>query len=113
MIGFKLMRSMRDGYAPLFINQRYRYQRMTWYETQDTGKKPGYAHRPYFHVCLHPWAPHLTRRPERVWVEVEYADAIPMIRPQHQGGHWVLAQWIRIIREMQEESHARKAQHGQ
>jgi len=112
MRGYKLMRRMSDGYAPLFINQRHRYELGTWYEAQDTGKKPGYAHRPFFHVCLQPWAPHIAARPGRVWIEVEYSNATSFLRPEHQGGEWVLAQWIRPIRELTEDTHGREAQPG-
>lgn len=104
MRGYKLMRRMSDGYAPLFINRRHRYQLDTWYEAQDTGKKPGYAYRPFFHVCLRPWAPHIATKPDRSWVEVEYEDALPLTRPETQGGEWILARWIRPIRELEKEA---------
>jgi len=63
----------------------------------------GYAVRKGWHCTLKPVAPHLTTK-GRVWVQVEVDDIQYYNRPESQGGTWVLAQKMKIIKEIQ---HAR------
>ena len=65
MIGYKLFRKMRDGYAPLFINKRLRLREGVIYTMEDHPTK-GYAHRPGWHICSTPFAPHLRQGGDRV-----------------------------------------------
>lgn len=104
MRAFKLFRKMSDGsLAPLFINKRQRIQPGEWLEAEDH-PTPGFAHRPGWHATLQPHAPHLVLNPKagrpRVWCEIEIQDYATYNRPESQGGAWVLAKRIKVIREM-------------
>jgi len=48
---------------------------------------------------LKPIAPHLSEK-DRVWVEVEVEDVEYYNRPESQGGTWVLAQKMKVIKEL-------------
>lgn len=99
MIGYKLFRKRKDGsYGPLFINRKLRIEPSVWYEMEDHPTK-GYAHRPGWHVCKKPIAPHLKLTKDRVWCVVECHEFSTIKRPEAQGGEWVLASDLRIIRE--------------
>jgi len=100
IIGYKLMRKMSDGYAPLFINKRQRLHTGVTYEALDIPTK-GYAHRPGWHACVNPSAPHLSEN-GRVWVRVRLWDVQTMNRPVSQGGEWYLAGKLQIVCEMLE-----------
>jgi len=104
MNAYKLIRKMKDGsYSPLFINKKSRIPVGEWLEA---GYHPtnGFAGRQGWHCTLKPIAPHLKENPKhgmkRVWVEVEVEDTVLYDRPESQGGTWVLAQWMKIIREI-------------
>jgi len=100
MRAYKLFRKMKDGtLAPLFINKTQRLEIGEWYQAEDHPTK-GYKHRPGWHSCSLPNAPHLSER-DRVWCEVEI-DARPEIlkRPATQGGTWYLSNHLRIIKEL-------------
>ena len=51
-----------------------------------------------------PLAPHLSIKlangEQRVWVECEVEDYVTYNRPESQGGTWVLAQKMKIVREL-------------
>jgi len=55
--------------------------------------------RPYFHCTENPTAPHLTLK-NRVWCKVEVEDYVEMIRPEKQGGKWILAKRIKLIEKL-------------
>ena len=101
MIAFKLFKQRRDGsLGPLFINARLRIPVGEWMEAEDHPTK-GFAHRPGWHCCVRPEAPHLTLTPKhgprRVWAKVEVEDTTTYDRPESQGGSWVLAQRLRVL----------------
>jgi len=99
MRGYKLLRKMKDGsLAPLFINKKSRTPIGVWMDAEDHPTK-GFAHRKGWHCTLKPEAPHLSTK-ERVWVEVEMKDTELYNRPESQGGTWVLAQRMKIIKEL-------------
>ena len=98
MIGYKLFRKMRDGYAPLFINKRLRLREGVIYTMEDHPTK-GYAHRPGWHVCSKPIAPHLRQGGDRVWCLVDFSRIATIERPLSQGGIWYLGSHMMIIRE--------------
>lgn len=99
-IGWKLFRRRKDGtLGPLFINKRQVIEVGKTYRAEDVPTK-GYARRPGWHLAPEPHAPHLSLR-DRVWAKVEYGEHYLFIRPRHQGGHWIIANWIRVI-EVQE-----------
>ena len=91
MIAYKLMRKMKDGYAPLFINKRMRLQKGKYYKAENHPTK-GFAERFGWHCTLKPEAPHLKEDIDnRVWVKVRiHRDIQYYARPESQGGTWVL-----------------------
>ena len=90
---------MKDGsLAPLFINKKSRLPIGQWLEAEYKPTK-GYMPRKGWHCTLIPYAPHLSQK-NRVWVEVEVQDYEELVRPESQGGSWVLAQEMKIVREL-------------
>lgn len=99
MKAYKLIRKMKDGsLSPLFINQKSRIPIGVWMDAELHPKK-GFAVRKGWHCTLEPKAPHLSEK-DRVWVEVEIEDFEYYDRPESQGGTWVLAQRMRVIKEI-------------
>lgn len=98
-MGYKLFRKRRDGtYAPLFINKRQKLEKHVWYPHEDHPTK-GYAHRPGWHICSKPYAPHLSTK-GRVWCLVAFKHMATVQRPECQGGTWYLGSSIRILEEL-------------
>jgi len=99
MIAYKLIRKMKDGsLSPLFINQKSRIDIGIWLNAELHPKK-GFTIRKGWHCTLEPKAPHLSKK-NRVWVQVELDDYEYHPRPESQGGMWVLAQKMKVIREV-------------
>lgn len=101
MIGFKLVRKMKDGsLRPLFIERTRELPVGVWLEANDVPTK-GYKHRPGWHILEEPYAPHLSKR-GRVWVVVEFESYGSSVhfRPYSQGGTWYTARRMRIIGEV-------------
>ena len=99
MIAYKLIRKLKDGtLSPLFINKRSRIPLDVWLDAEEHQTK-GYAFRKGWHCTLKPIAPHLSTK-DRVWIEVEIEDWETYQRPESQGGTWVLAQRMKVIREL-------------
>lgn len=101
MIAYKLFKLRANGtLGPLFINARQVVPIGVWLEAEDHPTK-GFAHRPGWHCCLRPEAPHLALRPKggprRVWAKVEVEGTTTYDRPESQGGSWVLARRLRVI----------------
>lgn len=99
MIAYKLVRKLKnDELSPLFIDKRSRIPIGEW---MVAGEHPtrGFAVRKGFHCTLEPNAPHLSKK-DRVWVEVEVEDFEYYNRPKSQGGVWVLAQRMKVNREL-------------
>lgn len=95
MKGFKLFRQRKDGtLSPLFINRKQVIEIGVEYFSEDHPTK-GFKHRPYWHICDRPIAPHLSMElktgEKRIWAEVEFEDYTEMPRPPSQGGTWYLA----------------------
>lgn len=96
---FKLLRKLKDGtLSPLFINQKARLPLDTWMAAESHPTK-GFAYRPGWHCTLYPTAPHLSTK-NRVWCEVEVEDFKVFSRPVNQGGVWILANNMKIIKEL-------------
>src|SRR6056297_1885051 len=96
---YKLVRKMKDGtLSSLFINQKDRLPVNKWLKAECCPKK-GFAVRKGWHCTLKPDAPHLSKK-DRVWVEAEVKDFTYFNRPDSQGGVWVLAQNIKILKEL-------------
>jgi len=97
---YKLIRQMKDGLSPLFINKKSRIPMGEWLEAECHPTK-GFAVREGWHCLLKPEAPHLSTKgnfKNRIWVEVEVKDFEYYDRPESQGGKWVLAQHMKIIK---------------
>ena len=64
----------------------------------------GFAIRKGWHCCFVPLAPHLSIKlangEQRVWVECEVEDYATYNRPESQGGTWILAQKMKVVREL-------------
>ena len=99
MKAYKLIRKMKDGsLSPLFINKKSRIPVGEWLMAESHPTN-GFAFRKGWHCTLEPIAPHLSTN-GRVWVEVEIEDFEYYNRPESQGGTWVLAQRMRVVREL-------------
>jgi hypothetical protein len=99
MVAYKLIRKLKDGsLSPLFINKKSRIPVGVWMDAEYHPTK-GYSGRKGWHCTLKPNAPHLSEK-NRVWVEVEIGDFEYYNRPESQGGTWVLAQRMKIIKEL-------------
>lgn len=99
MKAYKLVRKMKDGsLSPLFINKKFRTPIGVWLNAELHPTR-GFAVRKGWHCTLKPIAPHLSTK-NRVWVEVEVDDYEYYNRPESQGGTWVLAQRMKVIKEL-------------
>lgn len=102
---YKLFKLRSDGtLGPLFINARLRIPINQWMPAEDHPTK-GFAHRPGWHCTLKPLAPHLALHPKgrtvRVWALCEARGLKRFERPQSQGGTWVLAQELKVVRTLE------------
>ena len=98
---WKLFKLRRNGtLGPLFINARQVVPVGEWLEAEDHPTK-GFAHRPGWHACFQPVAPHLSENPKsgprRVWARCEAEGLTTYDRPESQGGAWVLARRLRVL----------------
>lgn len=99
---YKLVRQKRDGsLGSLFIGRKNDLIIGEWLKAEQIPTK-GFAFRPGWHCTLQKNAPHLKMKPkndvQRVWIEVEVRDYEYYDRPESQGGVWVLAQEMRVLR---------------
>lgn len=106
MRAYKLLRKLSDGNLyPLFIHKTYSTPINEWMQAECYPTK-GFAVRCGWHCCFRPFAPHLSMKlangEQRVWVECEVEDWTSYNRPESQGGSWILAQKMKIIRELTE-----------
>jgi hypothetical protein len=104
MKAYKLLRKRKDGsLGPLFINARQRIPHGEWLQAEAHRRK-GFAFRPGWHCAVQPEAPHLNLElasgETRVWCEVEIDQFTEYARPANQGGKWLLAERMRLIREL-------------
>jgi len=104
LIAYKLFRLTKDNkLAPLFINRKLRIPVGVWMEAEFHPTK-GFSERQGFHLCLTPSAPHLKEVLKsgevRVWCQVEIEDYKYHERPESQGGMWVLAQKMKVIKQL-------------
>jgi len=96
---YKLLRLRKNGeLASPFINRRPALPLGVWLQAFDFRTK-GFAHRPGWHCCHAPEAPHIGMA-GRVWAEVVIRDYYHFQRPKNQGGLWFIAEWMRIERVM-------------
>ena len=100
---YKLLRLRKDGtLGPLFVGRGLVIEPGREYVASSTLPHPGLAHRPGFHCCAEPKAPHIKRLlktgERRVWCEVEIKHYQEHRRPQCQGGVWYTAANMRVLR---------------
>ena len=99
-IAYKLFKLRKDGsLGPLFINAKLRVPTQEWMPAEDHPTK-GFAHRPGWHCCFYPVAPHLKTKvagQNRVWAKVEIEGIKTYDRPESQGGAWVLADRLKVL----------------
>lgn len=104
MKAYKLLRKRRDGsLGPLFINRSQVIPYGEWLAAENHPTS-GFAVRPGWHCAARPVAPHLKTElrsgEHRVWCEVAIEEFTEYPRPANQGGKWLLAERMRIIREL-------------
>ena len=104
MKAYKLLRIKKDGKLyPLFINKTVETLIDEWMEA-ECHPTTGFAVRKGWHCCFKPIAPHLKMQlssgEQRVWVECEVEDWESYDRPESQGGSWILAQRMKIVRTL-------------
>lgn len=104
MKAYKLLRKLHDVQLyPLFIHKTYPTQFGVWMPAECYPTK-GFAIRKGWHCCFAPLAPHLSIKlangEQRVWVECEVDDWATYNRPESQGGAWILAQRMKVVREL-------------
>ena len=102
MKAYKLFRRLKDGQLySLFIHKTVPRPFDQWMEAECYPTK-GFAVRTGWHCCFQPVAPHLklllSNGEERVWAEVEVEDWEKYDRPESQGGAWILAKRMKIVR---------------
>lgn len=98
---FKLLRKRKDGsLGPLFINKRQIITPGVWMDAEAHRTK-GFAFRPGWHCAPAPFAPHLSLK-GRVWCAVLIDDFRELVRPDIQGGAWLLANRMCVIGEISE-----------
>ena len=106
MKAYKLLRvDTKGNLRPLFINKKQNIPIGKWLKAEGHPTK-GFAVRKGWHCCLEPNAPHLKMQPKnqmkRVWCEVDIQNTELYKRPESQGGTWVLAQKLKLVRILQE-----------
>lgn len=101
MIAYKLLRIKNNSLYPLFINRSVATPIGIWLDA-ECHPTNGFAVRQGWHCCFKMIAPHLKKElasgEKRVWVECEVDDWRTYNRPESQGGAWILAQRMRILR---------------
>ena len=107
MKAYKLLRVLSDGTIhPLFINKSVPTPVGVWLPAECHPTK-GFAVRQGWHCCFRPVAPHLAEvlanGERRVWCEVEVEDWVSYDRPESQGGAWILAQRMRLVKMLSPE----------
>lgn len=97
MIAYKLFRLRKNGtLGPLFINVRMVVPIGEWL-TAECYPTNGFAVRTGWHCTLTKYTPHLSIR-GRVWVQVEVEDFTMYDRPESQGGAWILANKMKVVK---------------
>lgn len=101
MKAYKLLRIKNGRLYPLFINRKEETIVGKWMLAEFHPTK-GFQPRKGWHCCFNPIAPHLKTElangEKRVWVECQVEDWKSYDRPESQGGAWILAQKMKIIR---------------
>lgn len=109
---YKLVRKLKNGsLKPLFIGKKQPFvigQKMKCEFLPTKGFAPRSVddkNSGGWHCCFRPVAPHLAETlktgEERVWLECEAEGTTKTYhRGEHQGGDWILAEYITPLREV-------------
>ena len=101
MRAYKLVRIKNGKLYPLFIGRKKETKVGEWLHAECIPTK-GFAVRIGFHCCFLHLAPHLKTKlcngEQRVWVECDVEDWKSYDRPESQGGSWILAQNMKVLR---------------
>lgn len=102
MTAYKLVRKGKDGLLyPLFIHKKEPFKFNEWLIAECYPTK-GFAVRQGWHCCFERNAPHLKESlangEQRIWIEVEVEDWESYDRPESQGGAWILAQKMKVLK---------------
>lgn len=101
MKAYKLFRLKGGKLYPLFINRNVETLQGVWMDAECYPTK-GFAVRQGWHCCFLPHAPHLKEElasgEKRVWVECEVRDIQTYERPESQGGSWILAAALKVLK---------------
>ena len=99
MKAYKLFKKRKDGsLGSLFVDAGRKLPTGEWMPAFNHKPKK-LKERPGWHALKKPYAPHLSER-GRVWCLVEVKDFKEIKRPESQGGCWLLADSLRIIKEL-------------
>ena len=94
---YKLVRMRKNGtLGSLFIHARVVLTFGEWLQAEYHPTK-GYAPRYGWHCTFYPYAPHLSEN-GRIWVECEVENYHTYDRPESQGGAWILADRMKIVK---------------
>jgi len=104
MKAYKLVRLKRDGsIGSLFIDRKSDMPYGEWLEAEELPTK-GFKVNKGWHCTFKPVAPHLKEElsngEKRIWVEVEIEDYAVYKKPESQGGWWILANKMKVIKIM-------------
>jgi len=98
---YKLVRIKNNKLYSLFINRNEELVMGKWLIAKLFNTK-GFKERKGWHCCVQPIAPHLkmelSNGEKRIWVECEVKGYITFNRPKNQGNLWVLSDYIKINR---------------
>lgn len=104
MIAYKLMRIKQGKLYPLFISRNVETKQGEWLQAETIPTK-GFKTRHGWHCTFTPYAPHLkeilSNGEVRTWVQIEVGEYETYARPESQGGSWILAEQIKIIKIME------------
>ena len=104
MKAYKLIKVRKNGtLGPLFINRRQILPIGEWLDAEEHPTK-GYKYRPGWPTTATPDAPHLSMK-VRAWYEIEIEDFEEFSSPKSQGGIWLIAKRMKVVKEYVEESH--------
>ena len=99
MKAYKLLRERKNGtLGPLFINKKQILPIGKWL-TAEEHQTRGYKFRPGWWAIEEPKVPHLSMK-SRAWYEVEIKEFYKFQRPESQGGTWLIAQKMKILRKV-------------
>ena len=97
MKAYKLLKQRKDGsLGSLFVDASRKLPMGEWMPAINH-KPKALKERKGWHCLLSPHAPHLSEK-GRVWALVEVSDFASIKRPESQGGEWLLANRMRIIK---------------